>query len=211
MRLPDIKGSTRGRRWQVVIAIATALALITGTAWAAVFYNMVPNPNYDRVCTKGDKYGSGNVCRSDNAYWTVFRENSLESAEKTRVATVLKEQYGPTALEVHFVSNPVWTGDNETDLIFAEGDVPGSYEGMSWCDDPLELHTCDQHMVRIQPGSYSKGMICHEAGHAVGLLHGRNADPQVSNTHHQLGCMKTPVPSDAVLGSVNADHINAAY
>ncbi|MEO3806028.1 hypothetical protein [Nonomuraea sp. B1E8] len=191
--------------------VMAVLVVTTSTASAAKIQNIVPNSNYNSICVKGDKYGSGNVCQTDNTYWTIFRENTLESIDKERVKTVLQEQFGPTDLEVHFPSDPVWTGDNETDLIFAEGDVPGDNEGITWCDDPMQMYACDQHMVRIQSGHYTYGLICHEAGHAVGLLHGQNAWPQVGNQHHQLGCMKKTPPYDAVLGSVNKDNINGVY
>ncbi|WP_326798564.1 hypothetical protein OG946_26870 [Streptomyces sp. NBC_01808] len=41
-------------------------------------------------------------------------------------------------------------------------------------------------MVRIEPGRCSYGLVCHEAGHAVGPLHGEDADPPVSHTHSEL-------------------------
>jgi hypothetical protein len=200
----------RNRALTVAAAAATLAALAT-SAWGTAFYNVVPTINYQNNCEKGDQYDNGTVCRTDNLYWTAFRENSLSSAEKDRVKQVLPEQFGPTKLDVHFVTDPVWQGDNETDVIFSQGDVPGSLVGIAWCDDPMEGHECDQHMARIQRDSYSLGVICHEAGHAVGLLHGQYARPPVSNTDDQLGCMKNPAPGGAVLGSVNRDNINEAY
>ncbi|WBB59941.1 hypothetical protein O7599_31065 [Streptomyces sp. WMMC500] len=207
--------NTQKRTWRrralTVGAVGTTLVALAGTSWGAAIYNMVPTGNYNPGCSKGEPQNAV-ICRTDNDYWTIFRENSLTSNEKLRVKIVLDQEYGPTDLSLHYPAEPVWTGDNETDVIYAKGDLSGDAVGTTWCDDPQGGEfECDQHMVRIEPGEFDQGTICHEAGHAVGLVHGIRADPSVSNTHHQLGCMKTPSPTDAVLGSVNRDNINTTY
>lgn len=196
----------------MVPAAAAALVITASAAWAAEVYNMVPNPRYDRPCQQTDSDGGGGVCRTDNANWRVYRQNSLESTDKSRVHDVLREQYSPTDLAVHFPDSPVYTGDSETDLIYQEGSVSGSANGRTWCNDQAgDTHECDQQYARIEPGHYTYGLTCHESGHAVGLLHGYNADPQTSNTADILGCMKTPVNSDAKLRANQKENINSVY
>ncbi|MFI6288960.1 hypothetical protein ACIBCM_30160 [Streptomyces sp. NPDC051018] len=63
----------------------------------------------------------------------------------------------------------------------------------------------------IEHGYYGRGPICHETGHAVGLLHGNTACPRLSDTHPALGCMQMPPPWSASLGANNKENINRVY
>jgi hypothetical protein len=52
-------------------------------------------------------------------------------------------------------------------------------------------------------------LACPESGHAVGLTHGEDASPAVSNTADSLHCMRRPdAEADRWLGQHNADQIN---
>lgn len=56
---------------------------------------------------------------------------------------------------------------------------------------------CGAYQVRIRPDVYqggynlAKAVVCHETGHTIGLLHGSQTNPQVSNKNANLGCMRT--------------------
>lgn len=96
------------------------------------------------------------------------------------------------------------------------GTLSSPYVGMYWCNDAVDnyLYSCDQGYVRITTNTsyHRRALACHETGHAVGLLHGGNADPIVSSTDSRLGCMRTPFDADSyTLGPHNVAQINETY
>lgn len=60
--------------------------------------------------------------------------------------------------------------------------------------------------------NWAKALTCHEMGHTVGIVHGERAYPALSNTHSDLGCVRTPA-SESVrsLGTYVYSQINATY
>jgi len=206
--------------------IAAILGLSAGVAFADAgeVYNFVPNNNYAPNCFSTTSGGSNKVpCQTDNAsvsYYTYTAANnpddySLESEDKTVVMNMMESQYEPTQLTVTFDSTPVYSGSGETDIMYQESSVnmPSTADGFYWCNGAAgTAFECDQGYVRIQGGGYySAGLSCHETGHAVGLTHGHNAEPYVSQTDSRLGCMKTPVGTSTGLGTNNKDNINFWY
>jgi hypothetical protein len=128
---------------------------------------------------------------------------------------VLSDEFEPTDLSVNWDAPPVYEGDAETDIVYELGESGTGLDGIAWCNDAKGgTHECDQHYVRFDddiswPG---RNIICHESGHAVGLTHGEDADPEVDNEDDALGCMQTPVPiTDDELGTHNVDMINGTY
>ncbi|WP_405615944.1 hypothetical protein OG292_21895 [Streptomyces sp. NBC_01511] len=192
-----------------------ALLVATGVAWAAATDNLTPTNNYNKACRKGNAE-SGGVCQTDNAQVTYYMDsggsNALETVDKNIVQKMLSAQYAPTDLSISYDSTPTWDGGSETDIYYAEAAVPGNFAGATWCNDPSSTYGCDQTYIRIEGGGwYTPGNSCHETGHAVGLLHGANASPKLSQTNNALGCMKTPVPYSEPLGSNNKENINGRY
>ena len=106
----------------------------------------------------------------------------------------------------------MYSGSAQTDIIYqANGSrIPSGAEGFKWCDNAASYFHCDQHYIAFRSSSPDPGLACHETGHAVGLTHGSNASPVLSNTDTRLGCMTTPV-LNRWLGSNNAEGINATY
>jgi hypothetical protein len=91
-------------------------------------------------------------------------------------------------------------------------DLPDSLDGATWCNDAADNRRCDQQYIRIRgAGHYSKGLSCHETGHAVGLVHGDQASPPKNNGDEKLGCLENPVGSGEGLQENNRENINATY
>lgn len=149
-------------------------------------------------------------CRTDNSFLTVFREASLGSGGQSSIATTLNFQYSPTDLTVSYVASPSYSGSSETDIIYQQGEMPPDFIGMAWCDDAIGGDLCDQHYVRFLDANPTVALSCHETGHAVGLTHPDNADPDQPMDDPLFGCLVTPVNS-AFLRIHNHQQINAAY
>ncbi|MGJ5826836.1 hypothetical protein [Streptomyces ossamyceticus] len=210
--------SVQSHRRRAGIAVAlSGITVIAAAAvtWAAATDNLVPTNNYTVGCLTG--MSGGTVCRTDNADVTYYMDSGgndkLEDIDKANVRVAIQEFHDKTDLKVSYDSSPSWTGDSETDIYYAEATVPGSDEGLTWCNDNSPgAFKCDQQYVRIEGGGhYSPGLSCHETGHAVGLLHGAEASPTLPNQDSKLGCMKkTPGFADG-LGTNNRENINANY
>ncbi len=58
-----------------------------------------------------------------------------------------------------------------------------------------------------------KGTMCHESGHAIGLVHGKDSYPQKSNGFDGLHCMQSPRDeiTDSRIGRHNRDQVNNTY
>ncbi|WP_179201116.1 MULTISPECIES: hypothetical protein [Streptomyces] len=203
----------------LTIAVAGVL-LGAGVAWAAVTDNLVPTGNHNPSCSEPGIFSSVTVCQTNNGsvYYNMDSsgEYELEAGDKDIVRDMLASQYSSTDLAIYYDSNPTFSGDAETDIIYQEGstDIPDDADGFTWCNDdsPAAEYECDQQYIRIRgAGSYTPGLSCHETGHAVGLLHGDDASPQLLKTNSALGCMQTPVDYCEPLGDNQADNINAHY
>jgi hypothetical protein len=204
---PNVNGRLYGRG--AAVAGATVLCLVvTATAFAAVTDNMFPTANTRWGCVDGRQPGA-NFCQTDNSALTVFRESSLSAAGKANVFNALQRNYQPTDLTVSYPGSPSYTGSNETDIIYRRGSVPSGADGVAWCDDAVSSVKCDQHYVQFRYATPGEALACHETGHAVGLTHGGNASPRLSNTDGRLGCMRTPVSGG--LGAQNVEMINGTY
>lgn len=210
---PTRAASHHRRAVNVAVLAFLTIVFATDVAWAArVTDNLVPTQNYTHKCKSGDVYG-GIVCTTDNATVTYFMKNQLEQRDKNVVDDMIV-MYARTDLEIHPDGTPKYTGPGETDIIYEEGPVPGDDEGKTWCNDPIlrRNYDCDQQYVRIQgAGHYTKGLSCHETGHAVGLLHGQDAYPDYPNQSQFLRCMRKMPDYDDVLGSNNRSNINHVY
>lgn len=209
--------------------LVVALGVLGGVVGAAVALNdpdnMLPanagTPDgYTGACQQG-AIGTGKVCQTDNGALTFYIEQGaynsliLEQQDIDVVQDVLRGMYEETDLSIdrHFDNAVVFSGSGQTDVIYQEGAVPSGFDGYTWCDypEPGSVFGCGQQFIRIEPNFYTRGLTCHETGHAVGLLHGPDASPPVGTESSKLNCLKNPVPADAFLGSNNKDNINATY
>lgn len=189
-------------------------------AWAKTTDNLTPTlrgpgtPSF-QACYKSND-GSGFPCQTDNRNVYYTAQKSLERKDRKNVIQVMKSQFSPTDLVRHYVHrrNAKYHGKGETDIIYQEGPVPDGLVGYTGCNDPVSTYRCDQQYVRIKgAGPYHRdGLVCHETGHAVGLTHGEDAYPSVSNQRYALRCMRDPVYDyNDILGSNNKQNINETY
>ncbi|WP_328707994.1 zinc metalloprotease [Streptomyces mesophilus] len=197
-----------------------ALGVGTGAAWsAAIIDNMYPVRATDPTCRNDPEEGDGVVsCWTDNTTMTYYMDSGgdyeLESEDRHAVDYSMANDFRTTDLVVTYDSNPTFSGSGETDIIYQEGNPASGSGGVTWCNDAVDGdgRRCDQQYIRIHGGGdYTRGLVCHETGHAVGLQHGNNSLPITGNTNGALGCMQTPVGSSEPLGSNNKFNINAVY
>ena len=178
--------------------------------------NIAPTQTYNAYCVKGS-LGSAHACQSDNNTLTWYTESAgalgLEAEDRTVVKNTLEGLYEPTHLNLSRETAADTSGSSETDIIFEEGTVPGSDSGYTWCDDPISgSYRCDQTYIRIEgAGTITQGIVCHETGHAVGLVHRPDAFPKVTFTDARLGCMEKPTSNNSVLSKGDQDNINSVY
>lgn len=215
-------GSVR-RRAGIISVIGTAAAAVAFTngpaqaqSLAADVDNIVPIPH--GAVLYGCGVGGLSICLSDNSKVTYYMDSrgefKLESVDKGKVRRVLSRDFAPTDLSIRYASNPSFSGGAETDIVYQEGSagIDDDADGRTWCNDKLPRFRCDQQYVRIRGnGAYTYGLACHETGHAVGLVHGRNAQPAVGQRAARLGCMKTPVEDAQRLDGMNKRNINRTY
>jgi hypothetical protein len=152
------------------------------------------------------------ACQTDNSSLTYFSQGSLAPYSRTQVTSVLNNQFNPTDLNVSYESPPSYTGGAETDIIFLLETLPPGIAGWTRCDDPIDSVKCDQHYVSFASDYWAQRITCHETGHGVGLTHGQQASPAISNTDTSLACMKTADNYNSNgLGPHNNGQINGTY
>lgn len=199
-------------------ALALALALAAGIMWAMAGFaaashtdSMYKTMSNQVDCFDGTLTGNRTFCQTDNLALTVWRENSITSVGKVNIGGMLDRQFRPTDLTVTFTANPAFVGDAETDVIYIHRDIPAA--AIAWCNDAVSDIRCDQHYNAFDTDTPTPDVACHESGHAVGLTHGQDANPAVSNQDNLLGCLQTPIPltNTGQLGSHNSGQINGTY
>ncbi len=107
----------------------------------------------------------------------------------------------------------MYTGSAETDIIYRQGTLQGGLIGLTICDDAISSTQCDQEYVTFSMSTPFLTLICHESGHAVGLVHGDNASPAMGNQDSSLQCLRKSIDSTmpAALGLLNVGQINGTY
>lgn len=193
----------------VTSIVGAYLLVVAGAAQAHHGYDSIrPTGNYAAACA------TSNFCQTDNTSFTYFSQASLNSTSKTQVTATLNNQFDPTDLNVSLESPAVYTGGSETDTIYQidPNAMPVGVSGVTWCDDPIDSSKCDQHYVAFYSDFWAQNITCHESGHSVGLTHGAQASPALSNTDSSLACMKTADNYNSNgLGTHNVSQINGQY
>lgn len=196
----------RRNRWLVVVAAATLAA--APLASATHVDNMYFTVNAFWTCSDGSSF-----CQTDNAGLTWHDEASITITGHAYLNNVLETQFEPTDLSVGYTSTPSYSGSAETDVIFRQGTLPDGTLGQATCNDSVSDEKCDQQYVTFSVSTPTSTVICHEAGHGVGLTHGQQANPTRSNGDDSLGCMQYPDSQVLIaeLGSHNVAMINATF
>ncbi|MGE4567036.1 MAG: hypothetical protein AAEB43_05185 [Acidimicrobiales bacterium] len=191
-----------------------AALVLAGSLTACHTYDSM----YKTTNASWDCYDQGHVvvgdafCQTDNSTLTVYMDANLSTSGVANINSVLWNQFDPTDLTVAVTSSPVYTGGNETDIIYHQRVLAQGFLGFAWCDDAANSTKCDQHYVAFATGTPSLTAVCHETGHAVGLTHGLQASPQQTNSSTLLGCMKTPVNFfTSILGDMQVHQIDLTY
>ncbi|SEC83488.1 hypothetical protein [Streptomyces melanosporofaciens] len=223
MRRPHPR-TTRNRLLTLLALAVAGLMTAVGISWAAIVTdNMVPVGTDGAGawgCRVDPDGGDGSTdCWTDNSnvyyYMDSGGEFRLEDVDKANVRSALSTEYSPTHLAIHYDADPVFSGSAETDIVYQEGskNLDADSAGVTWCNGVGSgRYDCDQQYIRIRGyDAYTKGRVCHETGHAVGLQHGSASQPSLGNQDTRLGCLQTPSAPGDHLGSNNKDHINAVY
>ena len=187
-----------------VAAVLFVLIAVVPSALAAIqFDSIFQTPARSYSCSDG-----GGICRTDNTALTAFAESSLSASGRAMVAAVLNDEFGPTDFTITIESSGTYSGSNETDIIAAHDPNIVGADGQAWCNDAVTSTQCDQHYTVYRHASPWYSIVCHENGHAVGLVHGDEADPWQDASDPELGCMGT---ASGTLDWHNVEQINLAY
>lgn len=176
--------------------------------------NIVPTDRYNVGCYAATQAIPKNVCQTDNASVSVWYQQSLTTQARSKVNDTLGNDFQTTDLNISYPSSAVYTGSGETDIIYQQGAlINDDLAGITWCDDDTngEIYKCDQQVVRFAEGTLVLKTACHESGHAVGLTHGENADPETVEYATNLGCMGNTGGSLKTLGTNVRGNINSVY
>lgn len=185
------------------------------------FDNMSPTLTAPAECANGP-----NICRTDGLSVEAYVLN-LGPVMRERTEFTLDASYHTTDLNVSYASSSSvsYSGCCETDIIYnttANSAMPiQNVAGVAVCDDSVSSTVCDQFYIHYQQENvndnltdlvYLRKLACHETGHAVGLVHGQQSYPIVSNTTHtQISCMVTGYSTAQLLGVHNQSAINLQY
>ena len=182
------------------------------SASANHFDNMFKTNNLNRDCQDSDAF-SPRLCRTDNRTVGWHDQNSLPDDVRPDIREVLEASFEATVLTVGRDETPQYTGLGETDIIYQQGPLVPGAAGVTWCDDAISDVLCDQQYVLFDSNHPPKKLICHESGHTIGLTHGQDAAPSVSNANNDLGCLQAPFSeiTNDLLGSHNKVQINNVY
>lgn len=191
----------------------------TNTSGYTVTDNMYPTSTMNNPpCTGSYGWSGGENCQTQNSLVTtsvITYVGGLSTTTRDLIHSWNEYHYGPTDLAfIPRLAADEWEGVGDyTDIIFEHNSAIFPYSGYTWCAFAVSATSCDTHFVAFSSTAPSANVICHETGHALGLLHGVESAPAFWNDDSRLGCLVAPVPagSSLALGGQNAGIINATY
>jgi hypothetical protein len=172
----------------VVLAIGPAIAVTPPDIDI-----LVATANYTKICNVGSGgVGTthGEVCKQADSAVDYYLSTSLSSASRGIVIDRINTQFNPTDLDFTLVSS----FNQSTDDLYLVEPIDSQYTGYTYCAKVVYTsnHVCDSTHVAFPTGtSVGSHDACHETGHVVGLVHGKQASPSVSDTADTIGCMYT--------------------
>jgi len=209
--------------WKALTVALAAVVLVVGfgVPAASAAYDpdsLIPTGGYNNPCANTTSTSTNQQpCQTDNGGISVYMQASVTTHMEGRIRDSLDNNYDPIAeLSIAYVSTPAYSGSAETDIIYQQAALPGSFIGLYWCNDAVDSATykCDQGYVRFTTNvQYERwGLVCHETGHALGLMHGAESWPTTSNSSSKLGCMRTPFDEEnRSLGPNNVTQLKDTY
>jgi hypothetical protein len=112
------------------------------------------------------------------------------------------------------MKSPYETHDSNGNGVVWSNDTVGE----TYCNEAISSARCGQTYIRYADTfAIDFNLVCHETGHAVGLLHGNQSEgtpwnTPVSNQDPTMGCMvKNEVSSLNYLTTLETSEINAVY
>lgn len=217
------------KRTVSVLAVAGCLAVlqIPTLAWAAAADNILPTSRFSGCREGGPNNDSGGApCLTDNEQVSWWAEGSIDkttspsdTSAEAQINAAMDRSYDPTDLNTYYDTSFKDSGSGETDIVyradsskFKDRDVVGFY----FCDDAVGSE-CDQGYVTFKSASYSttfmRALVCHETGHAVGLLHPNDGTPSNAQKDSRFECMMNEIDVNHYgLGAdPNVANINSVY
>lgn len=229
----------------LLITTVAFQAVFQESARADHFENMYPMTPQQG----GNQNCDGGVCRTDGRDFRWSYKYLTDPNMFWAVAFTLSETWDPdTVLNVTAYAEPVVacapnTNCALTDNVYVQGDIPlGAGFGTTNCMKAIpNTPKCDMFFIKydiqeicyyycVGGGPYAtfnhvdafRHMACHETGHSVGLMHGENANPPVSQYIYwaDLRCMKGMTvwewelaswPHQPWAGWHNVNLVNATY
>lgn len=159
------------------------------------------------------------VCRADNSAHTWYISTGY-SSRMLDAAISAMNAWGHTDTDLS-VYRDTTLSYLETDIHFwSDAALVGTDTlANTDCLAAVDWLRCKAYQVRVRPDVYTGGynlaeaVVCHEAGHTLGLLHGLESSPVVSNQNVNLGCMRTePLTGNMrSRGAHNVWEINRVY
>lgn len=205
-------------RGRLTATVCLTVLLLGGSCAPKSFDNIFPSTTTKkagRICRNAQVDLNYGICRTDNRDLDYFSDSSVGSSLDTRIANTMEAQYEPTDLKVDTELSPTYDDGSccETDIIFQAGSqgLSAGADGVTWCQSRDDEIRCDQHFVRFRYQSADAGAICHEAGHAIGLLHGDSSFEKQMDVTPALGCMQQRPNRPSALGSHNRKQIDATF
>lgn len=208
---PAVSARRNGRR---IVAWSATLILVVGTLLA--FSPVVSSAD---ALIAGENGGTGCTTVNRGAHRNVsfYYYDTLSSYVPALQNWSRTNNFGPTILSTTTDAKL----DTQTDIIVRDGpyvgycgfdwynELDGGVLGLTQCDTVYSSGACRQHTVRYSSiymdgatTSQRRGLVCHESGHAIGLLHSSNSN----------SCMKPGDSSPAQnYDSSEVGQINAAY
>ncbi len=219
----DGVGAEMRKIWMSFTLASASLSMVVGVGVPAALAaydpdSLIPTGSFDNPCANTTSTSTNQQpCQTDNGGISVFMQTTVSTHMKGRIRESLDKNYDPIAeLSITYVSAPVYSGSGETDIIYQQADLPGTLLGFYWCNDAVNGSTykCDQGYVRFTTTvQYERwALVCHETGHALGLMHGSESSPVTNNSSSKLGCLRTPFDEEyRSLGPNNVTQLKDTY
>ncbi len=202
------------------------LTIVTLSALPSCYDGIFPTANLRGGNTRCD---TNQICLQDNLGVSYYVDPAT-LPWSVNPAHAVMSHIGDTDLNTAVTSSPIYdaAGNGETDIIIRPDNhrLPANFAGAGFCENVSDAGAglCDQFYLELNEDAYCAAqgnrcgtydamheLICHEAGHTVGLVHAGDASPPQAPDSAALGCMGNALPPRKYLGETNFTLINGTY